>query len=333
MPKKKSRVEIPAEIAARVLFLSDRTCCVCRSKGKAVQIHHIDEDPTNNDLSNLSVLCFYCHRETMLRGGFDRKLDADQVILYRNDWLRIVATERAASEAKRETTDAPKYDIELVTSIAEIYRENQQYELLAAHYNAIGNIELRDKYVELALSQNPTDDTAFFLRAHIQRRPDLLPKDILDRHLAKYAGDRSPTQYARALFDVARPVEAAVEYVRGIHESLQEQQWFSAAFYLSEFFEKKLVDELLVAALKKATAEGNLWWQVRALQELGWRSELKALLISNDAEIASTGNITLQQLLAEAKGDASQAKELRKTMARGTRIVRPGEKIRTKSDG
>jgi hypothetical protein len=45
---KKERVEIPAEIAARVLFLSDRTCCVCRVIRKPVQIHHMDEDPSNS---------------------------------------------------------------------------------------------------------------------------------------------------------------------------------------------------------------------------------------------------------------------------------------------
>ena len=90
---KKNRVEIPDEIAAEVLFRSNRTCCVCREK-KPVQIHHIDENPENYDEDNLAVLCFDCHRDTQLRGGFDRKLDSAQIRRYRKDWLIRVANKR-----------------------------------------------------------------------------------------------------------------------------------------------------------------------------------------------------------------------------------------------
>jgi 5-methylcytosine-specific restriction endonuclease McrA len=72
----KKRTPIPAELAARLLFLSDRTCCVCRTAGKEVQIHHLDENPANNEASNLAVLCTECHDDTQLRGGFGRKLDS-----------------------------------------------------------------------------------------------------------------------------------------------------------------------------------------------------------------------------------------------------------------
>ncbi len=48
MGARKDHTPIPDAIAAAVLFASDRTCCVCRVKGKPVQIHHLDEDPSNN---------------------------------------------------------------------------------------------------------------------------------------------------------------------------------------------------------------------------------------------------------------------------------------------
>jgi len=86
MAQKKNRVEIPPEVSARVLFESDRICCICRQK-RPVQIHHMDENPANNDPENLAVLCLDCHRDTQIRGGFDRKLDEGQVRLYRDDWL------------------------------------------------------------------------------------------------------------------------------------------------------------------------------------------------------------------------------------------------------
>lgn len=90
----KPRVVITSDISADVLFASDRTCCVCRERGKRVQIHHIDEDPSNNSLENLSVLCFDCHDETQIRGGFGKHLTAPVVKKYRDEWLLRVQQRR-----------------------------------------------------------------------------------------------------------------------------------------------------------------------------------------------------------------------------------------------
>lgn len=90
----KNRVPIPPEVAAEVLFASDHSCCVCRDPGRAVQIHHIDENPANNTKANLSVLCLLCHDETQIKGGFGRKLDANLVTQYRDDWHARVVTRR-----------------------------------------------------------------------------------------------------------------------------------------------------------------------------------------------------------------------------------------------
>jgi hypothetical protein len=95
---KKLRVSIPDDIAADILFLSDRTCCVCNTRGKQVQIHHIDENPANNDIDNLSVLCFDCHDQTMIKGGFGRKLDAKQIIMYRSEWLERVKNRKVKAD-------------------------------------------------------------------------------------------------------------------------------------------------------------------------------------------------------------------------------------------
>jgi hypothetical protein len=322
MAKSKQRVVLPPDLAAQILFQSDRTCCVCREKGKPVQIHHLDDDPSNNDLRNLAVLCFDCHRETQIRGGFDRKLDAEQVVLYRSDWHRIVATDRATSEGAREVNqDAYAADVESIISIAEIYRENKEYELLAVHYDSVGNVELRDKYIELALAEDPSDESVCYLRGWIQKRPELIPKDVIERHLAVYQGVEDAEQHGRTLLGLGRPVDAAVKYIEGINHSLQEGNWFSAAYYLREFNEKGLLDELLKAAYRKAADEGELWWQVRALQELGWDSELKALLLSNKKDVEASGNVVLQELLADAEGDLIRAKTLRKEIARSTRTA------------
>jgi hypothetical protein len=80
------------------MFKSDRTCCVCHERGKPIQIHHTNEDPSNNDPDNLSVLCFHCHDETQIKGGFGRKLDESQVKHYRDDWHQRVAARREAAD-------------------------------------------------------------------------------------------------------------------------------------------------------------------------------------------------------------------------------------------
>ena len=92
MSVKKKRTEIPLEMAAEVLFRLDRRCCVCHKTG--VQIHHIDNNPANHVFENLAALCLDCHNETLIEKGFHRKLDARQIILYRDSWLAQVSKMR-----------------------------------------------------------------------------------------------------------------------------------------------------------------------------------------------------------------------------------------------
>jgi len=90
----KPRTPIPDDISAEVMFLHDRTCCVCHQRELAVQIHHIDEDPTNHTVSNLAVLCLEHHEQTQVRGGFAKKLKAADVVRSRDDWIRRVRDRR-----------------------------------------------------------------------------------------------------------------------------------------------------------------------------------------------------------------------------------------------
>src|SRR6266487_675808 len=67
----KARIPIPSETAASVLFRSDRTCCICRERGKPNQIHHIDEDPANNDPANLACCVSTAMRILRFEGVLD----------------------------------------------------------------------------------------------------------------------------------------------------------------------------------------------------------------------------------------------------------------------
>lgn len=95
----KVRTELSADLSADLMFASDRTCCVCRERGKRVQIHHVDENPSNNVADNLSVLCLECHDQTQIRGGFGKHLIAPVVRRYRDEWLQRVLQRR--NEADR----------------------------------------------------------------------------------------------------------------------------------------------------------------------------------------------------------------------------------------
>lgn len=326
MGAKKQRDPIPPEMAAKILFISDRTCCVCRVQGKPVQIHHLDENPKHNEIRNLSVLCFDCHHETQVRGGFVRKLNSDQVVLYRDDWHMIVASKRVQSQAIEAAIRRIDNNwLDMATIIAEIYRENQEYELLAMHYDAIGNTELRDKYIEIAITKGASDNSICFLRG-MQGKPELIPDEIINRELEKYTKDKNWTQRARFYMSLGKQIEAAKDYVEGVRQDLSKDNVFAAAYYLKELVKDGLIDDLFIEAFRKAKAENDLWWQVRALQELGWEKELKMLLLENEEEIKKSGDSLLLQELSSAKGDTKKTAELMKDMALQTHSARPGEK-------
>ena len=108
------RTPIPESVATEVLFSQDHTCCVCNERGKPVQIHHIDENPSNQDPKNLAVLCFDDHDRTQQKGGFGRRLSAVEVRRYRDDWIKRVLERRVRADeiaaTKRSGMELPSYD-------------------------------------------------------------------------------------------------------------------------------------------------------------------------------------------------------------------------------
>ena len=306
----KKRVPIPKVDAARVLFASDRTCCVCRTPGKRVQIHHIDDDPSNNVPVNLAVLCLECHGDTQTTGGFGRQLDAEQVRLYRDDWHQNVVARRVQNY--RDTRDRIEEEdnrIRYLTTLIERLRETQDYITLASIYDDLDSADLRDKYIDLALERDSPDWLVIDLRS-MQNRCDLIPNDVVERRLARQTEIRDWSNRARTLVDLGRNIEAAHDYAKATLESLENGKIFHAAFCLKELVEKGLIDCLFEKALEEATAENDLWWQIRSLQELGWDSELDDLLLANEDEIEASENLLLKSYLLLAKGDEEGADKI-----------------------
>ena len=86
----------------RVVFESDRTCCVCRDRSRPVKIHHIDGNHSNNERSNLAVLCDPCHTLAHTKIPFSRNLTPDQVRMYDESWQAICAARLLPATPARE---------------------------------------------------------------------------------------------------------------------------------------------------------------------------------------------------------------------------------------
>ena len=241
--KGKSRITVPPDLAAKILFLSDRTCCVCRTQGKLIQIHHIDGNPANNRQDNLSVLCTDCHNLTMIKGGFHRTLSPDQVRLYRDDWLVLVARSRAGARKEPPNPEDTLF-LELATSEAEILRENKQYELLAQHYDVIGNTELRDKYIRKALQKRPRVSplAEIELRA-LQGKTHLVPAARVRAAIKILSEPEQLSQLARLYADLGDWALATKTYCEDIAKMIEDGNLFSAAFYAKEFAERHRIKE------------------------------------------------------------------------------------------
>jgi hypothetical protein len=260
----------------------------------------------------------------MLRGGFHRKLDADQVILYRDDWSQVVAQRRAAVYAQ-STSVGPDRAAELksLTTTLDILKERKQYWWLAVHYDALGNTDLRDKYIELTLQQGSDDETLIFLRS-MQGRQDLIPSKVIQREVRRREKHRDWSQLGRLYSKIGDYKKAVQCYCKTILEALEEGNVFAAAYYLKELSEAELSGRLFEAAYRKASDQHDLWWQIRALQELGWEGELKSVLVKHRTEIEKTENSELREELYRATGETDKLYEERRRMAEGVRIEQIG---------
>jgi hypothetical protein len=282
-----------------------------------VQLHHIDEDPANNTQGNLAVLCLDCHGDTQTSGGFGRKLDADQVILYRDDWHRIVDARRFREfEEAQDRLPNESARIRHLTSVVEALREHEEFALLAAVYDSAGNMALRDKYVDLALAAGATDEDICFLRG-LQDLPDQIPQDVAERRLHRQEEIKDWSQRARTLVSLGRKVEAAHDYVRGVARSMDDGNVFSSAFYLKELVEEGLIEALFEEALDRAANNGDLWWQVRALQELSWSDELERLILGNQKAIKESGFLPILELLYHYLGETERSNQLHMSILTG----------------
>jgi hypothetical protein len=280
------RTSIPTTLAARVLFDADRTCCVCRQKGKPLQIHHIDSDHANSIYENLAALCLDCHTETQIRGGFHRKLDSDQIILYRDDWKAIVSRGRAQQRASRATDDGDSDVGQLIKEIEEM-KARRDYEELIFTFDNLGQADLRDKYIELHLKRDKSFEAKFYFRG-LQGRLDLLDQGELKKHIEELDARNDWQDLASAYFRLGDKVNGTKFLAKHVARAIEEGNIFNAAYCFRSLLLNVTPADLFEKSLEVSRQKKDLFWELRALQELEWDDELRAVLDANKDEIATS---------------------------------------------
>lgn len=192
----------------------------------------------------------------------------------------------------------------MATTLAEINLEKGDFAQLAVLYKTYGNTTLRDKYVEKAIGNGVSDDMHCYLRAHVQGKPELIPSEVVDRvtEMLSSGPSASKTELARHLRDVGRPAASLQAYLEGIGEDLESGNLFAAMYYLKEVAQCDFPSALLPLSLKEFRKSGDLWWEVRTLQELGWEDELKEVMQGRRREIEEQGDPFLLRVLYQVDG-------------------------------
>lgn len=281
-------MSIPSEIAAAVLFRSDRTCCVCREKGRPVQVHHLDENPKNNRFDNLAVLCTLCHGETHSYGGFCRRLDAAQIALYRDEWVaKLGRLIREQSEEEARISDESK------ARVAASLLAQRRYDLVARHFHLLRRFDLRDMYVERALREMELSTAEMIALRVLQGRADAIPTRIIEEFLDGVHDQQGLLQVARWQRALGRNGEATATYCHLIVMLLTCNEVFAAAACLKELMQAGM-ETALFHEVYGYSSNRDLWTSVRCLQELNWHSELKRLLEANRTEIENGKHLLLR---------------------------------------
>lgn len=83
-----TRVPIPKETKNTIFTEVHHRCCICQEHRRASNIHHIDENPSNNNYDNLVALCSECHADVHTKSTMRSNITMDQIRYYKETWKR-----------------------------------------------------------------------------------------------------------------------------------------------------------------------------------------------------------------------------------------------------
>ena len=139
------RTPIPDKIAIEILQKSAFTCCVCKTPGLPIVIHHIVkwEQSRSHDLENLSVLCLNHHGEAHSKYELSRNLTPELIRKCQKDWV-----EKVEQKGNQEQGEALA-NIQQYKGRWDYFNINYIYGLLSDH-----NIRFNSRYAQDLLDKN-----------------------------------------------------------------------------------------------------------------------------------------------------------------------------------
>lgn len=202
----------------------------------------------------------------------------------------------------------------MATSIVEINREANNWANLALFYDSIGNEDLRDRAIDAAIAGKLSDWNVIRLR-RLQGRLALVPPEILQSEIEGGSG-KSDFAIGGIYEDLSEHRKAAEIYLRSLVADIKSTSDFTLAYELKQILEGSLVSGLFLNALQQAADKEDLWWQVRALEELGWTAQLHELVqrhrdAIDSAKMSDECKWRLRIILAEADENHGKLKEAR----------------------
>jgi hypothetical protein len=197
-------------------------------------------------------------------------------------------------------SDDSSVNLRLVAARLEILKAKKDWWQIARIYDDIGDRQLRDKYIALARKQ-ATSPIEQIMLDELAGSIQNVRTDVLESALSEAESDW--TVQARLLALTGRVREAALLYLDGIREDILEGNWFAAAFYIRHGLESDITEAFFEMALKESNERGDIWWQIRAFEELGWDGSRDETLIQNKDVILQGNDLLLKQKLARAIGD------------------------------
>jgi hypothetical protein len=80
----KTRTAIPESLKREIIARSNNRCCICQVP--FINIHHLDENPSNNHPDNLAPLCPNCHNQAHQTGNMTVRLSPERIKALRERW-------------------------------------------------------------------------------------------------------------------------------------------------------------------------------------------------------------------------------------------------------
>lgn len=80
----KKRNSINDSLKAELLSKCNNSCCICQTP--FIVIHHVDEDPSNNEHDNLAPLCPNCHSQAHSQARLVNNLTPSRIKAIRDKW-------------------------------------------------------------------------------------------------------------------------------------------------------------------------------------------------------------------------------------------------------